>query len=321
MAERTSPRPLAVAGVVLALFGAAVLIAWSTGSWSQRVSQPTHAVILQSAQGDHRIVPPVGVAWSNDVLAAAAVPPGARVTTAAVPTLRAPGQSLSSHQVDVHRLYLVPGTRATVAAYILRHLPRGGSANQGNMIQTDPVSYDAEFIPITMPAAGPNEDVATLLYAFAADGPGFQELRIDAQTVSVPNRSAASKAAPTGRVVVTGFGNSSLALGASHPVSVTLTGARAEQMRAIFDRLGLGQTGGCMEYSEFFSLRFLDPGSRVLTATDGTCGSLSVSTGRTGVSLSDPHCALLGAVVSNLPTGAGSATRSALRECRMVYVG
>jgi hypothetical protein len=321
MAERTSRGALAVAGVVLALSGAAVLGAWSSRSRSPNVARLSHTDIPHTAQGDRRPEPPVGVAWSNDVLAAAALPPGAKVTTAAVPTLRAPDQSLSSHQVDVHRLYLVPGTRATVAAYILRHLPRGGSANQGNMIQTDPVSYDAEFIPITMPAAGPNEDAATLLYAFAADGPGVQELRIDAQTVSVPNRTAASKATPTGRVVVTGYGVSSLAFGASRPVSVTLTGVKAEQMRAVFDRLGVGQAGGCMEYSEFFSLRFLDPGSRVLTATDGSCGSLSVSTGRTGAGLSDPHCALLGAVVSDLPAGAGAATRSALRECRMVYVG
>jgi PASTA domain len=279
------------------------------------------AVRLTPAAESKRIVPLVGIAWSNAVLAAAALPPGAKATTVAVPTLRAPGQYLSTHQVDVHRLYLVPGTRATVASYILRHLPRGGSANQGNMIQTDPVSYDAEFIPVTMPAAGANEDVATLLYAFAADGPGIQELRIDAQTVSTPNRTAASKAAPTGRVVVTGYGVSSLAFGSSHPVTVTLTGVRAEHLRAIFDRLGLGQAGGCMEYSEFFSLRFFDHGSRVLTATDGSCGTLSVSIGRTGVGLSDPHCALLGVVVSNLPAGSGAATRSALQGCRMVYVG
>lgn len=272
------------------------------------------------------LLPPVGAAWSSEVFAAAAVPPGARATSEAVPTLRAPGQSLSDRQIDVHRLYLVPGTRASVATYIQLHLPPGGSANQGDTIQTDPVSYDAEFIPVTMPASGPNEDAATLLYAFAGDGPGVQELRIDAETVSVPDRPAPSEAAPSGRVVVMGYGESSLSGGTSHPISVTLTGERARQMRSAFDRLGLAQPPDCMEYLASFKIQFFTKGSSspALTASGDFCAGdqVAVETGaRTGVSLSDPHCLLLGEVVSSLPARAGSATRGVLRECRMLYVG
>jgi hypothetical protein len=326
MSDGTSRGPLVVVGAVLALSGAALLGAWSSGSWSAKVNKPARAVVVHTTQRGRRNVPPVGVAWSNDVLALAAVPPGAKATTVAVPTLRAPGQSLSGHQVEVHRLYLVPGTRATVAAYLLHHLPRGGSANQGDMIQTDPVSYDAEFIPVTMAAQGPNEDAATLLYAFAADGPGIQELRVDAETVSVPDRTAASEAAPTGRVVVTGYGESSLSGGTSNPVSVTLTGSKAQLMRSVFDRLGLAQPPDCMEYSGSFELQFFDPGSSspAQSATGSFCAGaqVAVATGhRLGISLSDPHCLLLGAVVRSLPAGTGSATRGALRECRLVYVG
>ena len=326
MAERTSEVRLAVAGVVLALSAAAILTAWSTGSWSRRDATPTLAVTRPATHGSHGVEPPVGVAWADDVLAAAAVPPGARVTADPVPTLRAPGQSLSGHQVDVHRLYLVPGTRATVAAYLLRHLPRGASANQGDEIQTDPVPYDAEFIPVTMPAAGPNEDAATLLYAFAADGPGLQEPRIDAETVSVPDRTAASKAAPTGRVVVTGYGESSLSGGTSDPVSVTISGAPAAAIRSAFDRLGLSQPPACMEYLASFELQFFDAGARspALSATGSF--SRAIRSPFPGVAEQRRPCPIhtvrsSAAVVRSLPAGTGSATRGVLRSCRMIYVG
>ena len=144
------------------------------------------------------LLPPVGVAWSDEVFSAAALPPGASPTSAALPTLRGSGTYLPD-EVDVHRLFLVPGTRASVAAFILSHLPPGASNNQGITVQTDPVSYDAEFIPLTMPTKGPNENRATLSYAFAGDGPGVQELRIDALTSSVPTRPASEMVARTGR--------------------------------------------------------------------------------------------------------------------------
>lgn len=270
------------------------------------------------------VLPPVGSTWSDEVLAAAALPPGARPAAVAVSSLRTWGQAMP-HQVDVHRLYLVPGTRASLAAYLLRHLPPGASDNQGITVQTDPVSYDAEFIPLTMPAAGPNEDGATLLYAFAADGPGVQELRIDAETVSEPDRTAAEMAAPTGRVVVTGYGAASLSDGSSDPVVVTLRGARARQLRLVFDRLGLGASAGCMEFETPYTLRFFDHGSRnpTITATGIACAGETVAAGgrTTGWSLSDPHCLLLAAVVGALPARAAPATRAALQGCRTTYVG
>jgi len=269
------------------------------------------------------LLPPVGVAYSDEVFAAAPLPPGARPTTVAVPTLRAPGQSLPQ-QVDVHRLYVVPGTRASVAAFLLHHLPPGASANQGTLIQTDPDPYDAEFMGLTMPAAGPNEDQATLLYAFAADGTGSEELRIDAETVSVPSRAPSEKASPTGPVVVTGYGSTSLGQGSSSPAQVSLTGVRAAQLRWIFDRLGLGVSAQCMEYESLYKIRIFEGGTRTLSASGDFCAgdTVEVATGpRSGTTLSDPHCLLLAEVVRVLPARAGSATRGALRECRAIYVG
>jgi hypothetical protein len=270
------------------------------------------------------LLPPTGVAWSDEVFSAAALPPGATPTSAALPTLRGSGTYLPD-EVDVHRLFLVPGTRASVASYILDHLPPGASNNQGITVQTDPVSYDAEFIPLTMPTKGPNENRATLSYAFAADGPGVQELRIDALTSSVPTRPASEMVARTGRVRVTGFGQSWLSGGTSNPVSVTLTGAKAAELRSTFNRLGLGVSPGCMEYAEGYTIEFFGHrhGSRV-TATGSFCAgdNVGVATGhRSGYGLSDPHCTLLEEVVSNLPPRAAPATRSDLRECRLVYVG
>ena len=282
----------------------------------------THAPIALAVT----LLPPVGVAYSDEVFAAAPLVPGARPASVAVPTLRTWGQALDN-QVDVHRLYLVAGTRASIVAFLLHHLPAGARNNQGIMIQTDPVAYDAEFIPLTMPAAGANEVRATLLYAFAGDGPGIQELRIDAETVSVPNRTPSEKASPTGSVVVTGFGATSLAQGASQPTSVTLTGERAAQMRSIFDRLGLGASpDACMEYEPLYRIQFVGPASRPasMSAAGDFCGGddVGVSTGPgTGTTLSDPHCLLLAEVVRVLPARSASATRDALHECRVTYVG
>jgi hypothetical protein len=270
------------------------------------------------------LLPPVGVAWSDEVFSAAAIPPGATTTSVALPTLRGSGTYLPD-EVDVHRLFLVPGTRASTAAYILSHLPPGASNNQGITVQTDPVSYDAEFIPLTMPTKGPNENRATLSYAFASDGPGVQELRIDALTSSVPTRPASEMVARTGRVVVTGFGQSCLCGGTSKPVSVTLTDARAEELRTTFNRLSLGLSPDCMEFLEGYTIEFFGNGHRSpITATGSFCAgdNVGVSTGhRSGYDLSDPHCTLLEGVVSNLPPRAAPATRNDLRECRLVYVG
>lgn len=279
-------------------------------------STPTPTVVT--------LLPPVGVAWSDDVLSAAAVPPGARTTTVELPTLRGSGVYLPDG-VDVHALYLVPGTRASVAAYVLRHLPPGASNNQGITVQTDPVSYDAEFIPLTMPVEGPDEDRATLVYAFAAEGPGVEELRVDAETTSVPDRPAADEVARSGRVVVTGFGESSLSGGTLGPVSVTVAGERAVALRSVFNGLGLGVSPDCMEYAEGYTLEFLGNASHpAVTATGSFCAGddVEVTTGpRLGYGLSDPHCTLLATVVGDLPPRSAPATRTQLRECRLDYVG
>jgi hypothetical protein len=272
------------------------------------------------------LMPPVGVAFSDELLAVAPLPPGATPATVAVPTLRSFGQALSFWQVDVHRLFLVPGTRASIAAFLLHHLPHGARENQGITIQTDPVSYDAEFVPLTMPAAGPNEGQATLLYAFAADGPGLQELRIDAETTSVPDRTPTEKTAATGPVVVTGYGGISLAGGSTQPTSVTLTGQRAAQLRAIFDHLSLGTQGFCMESDSPYEIVFADPGARIspMHAVGNFCGGdfVDVETGSgASATLADPHCLLISEVIRVLPPRTAVATRDALHECRSTYVG
>jgi hypothetical protein len=144
-------------------------------------------------------------------------------------------------------------------------------------------------------------------------------------TSSVPTRPASEKVAPTGRVVVTGFGQSWLSGGTSNPVSVTLTGPKAEELRSTFNRLGLGLSPGCMEYVEGYTIRFPGHGhGSTISATGSFCAgdNVSVATGnRSGYGLSDPHCSLLEGVVSNLPPRAAPATRNDLHECRLVYVG
>ena len=213
------------------------------------------------------LLPPVDVAWSDEVFSAAALPPGATPTSAALPTLRGSGTYLPD-EVDVHRLFLVPGTRSSVAAYILGHLPPGASNNQGITVQTDPVSYDAEFIPLTMPTKGPNESRATLSYAFAGDGPGVQELRIDASTSSVPTRPASEMVARTEPRQGDGLWTVVAPGGTSNPVSVTLTGAKAMELRSHLQSSRAWDLAWCMEYVEGYTIEFFGDGQRpAVTAT------------------------------------------------------
>ncbi len=180
----------------------------------------------------------------------------------------------------------------------------------------------AEFIALTMPTAGPNEYGATLQYSFAQDGVGHQELRIDAVTDSVPDRTAAERVASAGPVVITGYGKASL-FGSDESVTVTVTGGRAERLRMLFDQLGLGNPPECMEFEQLYEIEFLGttPTASRFTATGSLCGGDVIgvdSNHRYLVSLADPHCSLLAAVAAMLPARPARATREAVHLCRSI---
>ena len=207
------------------------------------------------------LLPPVGAAWSSEVFAAAAVPPGARVTTEAVPTLRAPGQSLSESS---------DGRASPLSRARHPSLGRGvHPAPSPTRWERQPGKHDPDGSGLVRRRVHSGHDAgcgsqrgrrdaALCLRRGWAGRPRASDRR---QTVSVPDRPAPSEAAPTGRVVVTGYGESSLSGGTSHPISVTLTGERARQMRSAFDRLGLAQPPDCMEYLASFKIQFFTKGS------------------------------------------------------------
>jgi len=174
--------------------------------------------------------------FSLRVLKEATVPPGARSTHKVLCRwLSYPGSSVAiSDLTDLHKLYLVPKSPDEVESYVEAHLRHGAKVtSSGNGSSPQCTEEDVE---VSLPTSGDNEYLAQLVYTIAPVGTG-SELRIDAETVWVPNRPA-GEVAPAGRVMeVTGFSKTTAAFGSSGPVTVRVSNSQASTIRKVFNTL------------------------------------------------------------------------------------
>jgi hypothetical protein len=260
-------------------------------------------------------------AFAEAVLAQATVPPGGQ-PTGGIHTLEArwlggwgatPG---TGGVIGSHAFYLYDEPPETVIRYIVRH-PAPGSVLSGYGTHDGVVAAVTETVALS----GPDQYLAQLTYQVAAtDGAWTKsELRIDAKTVWVPPRSPTETAQAGSVVEVTGFHTLSIPWPPGGPVTVIVTGPRAEPLIHAFDSLPLGPSStSCHEGLEYFSLDISrrEGTPATFAATENACVNYVGVTarGRPAPALSDRSCALLLAVAAALPAGA-LATKSAAAAC------
>ena len=252
------------------------------------------------------------------VLKEGTIPPGARPTHKILCgwLLHAASSVAVGDLTDLHKLYLVAKSPDEVENYVEAHLRRGAKVtSSGN--GSSPQCTD-EDVEVSLPTSGNNEYLAQLVYTLARVGAG-SELRIDAETVWVPNRPA-GEVAPTGRVMeVTGFSKSSAMEGSSGPVTVRLDSPHAATIRKVFNTLSRAPKVICTEDSLLFQITIrakagLPP---FITADGYECGETVFVTenGKSLPSLYDGNCSILRAVAELLPPKAKS-TREIAGQCK-----
>jgi hypothetical protein len=125
--------------------------------------------------------------FAQQVLAEATIPPGAQSTSKVVsPWLGGPFGTLGvAGLIDDHRLYLVDSTPDPVERDIEAGLP------EADRVTSTGSSGLANGFAVTLPTSGPHEYLAQLTYDLApVGGTKDTELRVDAQTVWLPSRTA-----------------------------------------------------------------------------------------------------------------------------------
>jgi hypothetical protein len=112
-------------------------------------------------------------------------------------SLRQPGQIIGAlHFVDLIRIYRLPMPMAQAAAFLQAHTPTGlkVSSTGGGELRGVPTSQDVGDVPRRLPSY---IDAAELFYTVVpADGDAAALLRLDAQVIWYPARSAAEYIQP-----------------------------------------------------------------------------------------------------------------------------
>ncbi len=261
--------------------------------------------------------------FAHRVLGEASVPPGARATDTVVCDLLQgpmdiPGAFSDAHLIDLHRLYLVDDSTSAVEAYIRSHLPDGAKVPEAGT-SSGATGCSANDLTVSLPVSGPNQYLAQLGYDISPDGKGV-ELRVDADTIWMPNRSANELAPAKGIIEVTGFSQISLVMGSSGPVTVRLPSARAATLRRVINSLPLGPKVSCIANSLLYRIVVRPAtGSAPSFEVDGyACAAQVLVTrdGRSMLPLYDASCSLLHAVIKVLPAHEAKGTRLAQAGCR-----
>jgi len=243
--------------------------------------------------------------FAQHVLAEAALPPHSHLTSKVTSGIldTAPVRPGVSDLIDLHRLYMVDSTPDLVQSDIEAKLPKGADVISHGYLGGPPGS--ASDFEVSVPTSGPNEYLAELAYEMAPVGTNDTELRVDAQTVWLPDRPA-GELAPDGNVVdVTWFSRVGYDEGSSGPVTTRLSNGQATALRRVLNALPLGPSPTvCMEDALLYKIVFhpTRASASSFEADGWTCsGVLVTSHGRKLAPLSDAHCSLLRTVIDLIP--------------------
>jgi hypothetical protein len=285
--------------------GAGVAVAILAACGGTNPSSTTSALVSGPTSAD---------AFAQRVLAQAPIPPGARSTASFHSDfLKQPFQTVGvGGLIDVHQIYVVDELPAAVVSYITNHVPHGARLDGTGTLGSR--NGSASGIELSLPTTGANENYAELVYEVVSFGDRSSEFRVDAQVVWVADRSADELAPADAAVAVTGFSEISLMNPSSGPVTVELSSAQADSLRAVANALPLAPMPGCMEDALLYKIEFRPSSSNQVFELDGyecTATVLVSSDGKAMTPLNDAGCHLLTGVLSLLPKGQADGTRSA----------
>ena len=254
-------------------------------------------------------------AFAEHVLAEAPLPAGSQPTTSVPTTLDQPMQRPGTPGLmDLHRIYVTPESPSAVTSYVLDHLPPGAKRTVTGTFG-GPSGAGSGFV-LTLPTSGQNEYLAEIVYSIVSHQSGAI-VRIDAQSVWVPDRTG-SETIPRGATAkLTGYAALSLARPSSKPVTVVLDAGSSARLANSLNGLAIAPQPDCMEDSVLYEVVFHAPNGTNLDASGDECeGTVELSVkGRQLAPLDDARCAVLHLVATYLP-GRATATRQAAAQCR-----
>jgi hypothetical protein len=200
------------------------------------------------------------------------LPPGAvMASTAPVPPLREPGQSVASRTLlDEKRWWTVPMSVADTTTWIKAHPPAGlsltvtGSGSDG----TEDLGFDASPTRFY--------DTATLMISIAPDGNNTSAIRADGQVTWIPVR-------PQEEFVPLGVHSIDLVavpgLNGGTPVYRTLSGLEARHVGALLNDLHVDTASfrSCPDSDGSHITATVQTRAGALVFTEGTCYSVTVT--------------------------------------------
>ena len=256
-----------------------------------------------------------GRAYAMKLLDEQAVPEGATLVqrfTTHLPMQSEPSITLGL-QTATHR-YVLPAS-IVLDEFVLGHLRKGESVTSTGT-SNGPGQRPTDSVSLTLPCSNPHVTYCSLQYATTQTTSGQTELRIDVQVDWLP---IANLKMPTNGVVsVTGYGDTSLPQGSSHPFTVVLSHQQALALRVVISKLKESGGGICSESVTLLKISVSSATSSSVQwrATANTCpGVLSVSRRGHDAQLDDHNCALWQLVRSFFPAGAADATKGAIGYC------
>ena len=234
------------------------------------------------------------------MLGEAVLPPGSASTTIGRGSaLAAPSAApVTKGLTDIFRAYKVGRSASAVVAYETAHLPRGASlegAGRGCIHKA--LSY---VVLLSVPVKGSHEYSAALAIGVAPLGSRSSLLRIDAQVLWVPSRSAAEKAQAGSVLQLTIFRSDQT----GGNVTVSLGGEQERKVTALLNSLPLGARSECAESDPLYQLQYTSSRSSFLATGYGCGGTVTVTgNGKQAAPLHDGNLGLVSLINGFLAPG------------------
>lgn len=301
-----------LAGLLTIGVGTGALAA--TGSTTSRGAAP---IARDEPSTSPRAATSSAAGFARWAFAEAPVPAGSKLTSS-VPALldQAMSRPGISGLMDLHRVYSSPDPPVAVMAVVLIRLPKGAKITATGSFGGNGGSGSG-FV-VSLPTSGPHEYLAQLVYSMVRRG-GGSTIRIDAQSVWVPDRPAIETIPGSATVQLTGYAAISVARPSSGAVAVHLDASKSARLISALNRLSGAPPPNCMEDAVLYTivLRVLHGAQYKVVGAECAATVEIALNGHRFAPLHDVGCSVL-RLVSEYVSRQASGTRQAAARCRVI---